>query len=237
MYFGLFDEVHKTALVDLEEKTPTKRAPTGIYDSGILCQDCDNRILGTLENYGKKILCTNDSFKNFHESNEIIESGGLKSAIVQVADYIKFKLFLISLLWKMHISKNSFFSQVDLGSIHSENLRKKILNHEKIMETEYEVAIIGIDKKIPDLITSIIGRPRKIKSNSNTYYVSIINGLFFMFNISPIDKLELITKSNLKENGRMLIPFLEGQIAKFFYDSINQVRVRRDISGKEKAGT
>jgi hypothetical protein len=226
MYFGLFDEHHKTAMIDLEEKVPPKRPSTGIYDANVFCQSCDNVVLGSLENYGRKILYRNNGFINFFEAKEITISGGLKSAHLDVDNYASFKLFLISLLWKMHLSNNPFFTQVNLGSIHSERIRSKILNNEKIQESEYEVAILALDK-VPDLITRMISTPKQIKQSGNTYYVSLINGLLFMFNVSPHHKMDLITKSSLKENGRMLIPLLEGEMAKLFLDSITKVRVRR----------
>jgi hypothetical protein len=226
MYSGLFDKNHKTAMVDLEEKSPLKRPSTGIYDSNIFCAACDNEILGVLENYGKQTLCDGNGFINFFQSEIVSQNGGLKSAHIKIDDYTKFKLFLVSLIWKMHLSQNSFFSQVDIGPSHAERLRTKILNHEKISEDEYETAIIGI-AQTPDLITNMISTPRKIKQERNIYYVCLLNGLFFMFNISPEDKMDLIVKSRLRENGQMTVPLLEGEIAKFFLDSITKVKVRR----------
>jgi hypothetical protein len=173
MYFGLFDEKHKTAMVDLDERTPSTRPSTGLYDSGVLCQTCDNEILGSLENYGRQVLYSDNNFINFFEVKGITESVGLRSAHLRVEDYNGFKLFLVSLVWKMHISKNSFFSQVDPGTLHAENIRTKILNHEKMSDSEYEVAILAIEKT-PLLLTRMIPNPKKIKHGMNTYYVVLI---------------------------------------------------------------
>lgn len=226
MYFGLFDAGHKMSMVDLGQKERPKRKPTGVYDPDILCEKCDNETLGVLENYGKNALCGKDSImlKSIFHSTDIKHGDGLKSANIKVDDYISFKLFLVSLLWKMHISNNDFFKNVDLGQKHSERLRLSILNRLKIAEDEYETCIIAVQN--PELILKMISTPRKIKQTHNTYYVALLNGLVFMFNVSPINKMELISKSRLKNDGSMLVPLLQGNSAKFFIDSVLKAGVR-----------
>ena len=125
----------------------------------------------------------------------------------------------------MHVSKHEFFSQVDLEDDYKEEIRRAILTREKIPGEKFEVAIIGISDQ--ELITKMINPPRRIKQNRNSYYVMLINGLFFMFNISALDKMELITKSALRENGLMIIPILENDLAKIFYDSVMRQKIRR----------
>lgn len=228
MYFGLFDDKHKVAMVDIINST-SKRPSTGIYDGGLFCQTCDNEVLGALEHYGKTILYSLDSFRDFFSWENIIDSGGLRSAMLDKVDYIKFKLFLLSLLYRMHLSNHPFFSQVDIGDSHAEFLREKIYANQKVAEDKYEVAIIGIQHE-PDLFTNIILTPKKIQRRLNTYYVVLINGLYFMFNVSSTNKLDFIVKSNLRENGEMLIPLLDGDLARLFYDSLTDGTIRRKIS-------
>jgi hypothetical protein len=227
MYFGLFDDKNKLAMLDLDTQQQ-KRPSTGIYESYILCRDCDNVILSKLETYGKEVLCDSDGvFKDFFKANEIVQSIGLKCARFQVTDYKNFKLFLISILWRMSISSNPFFNDVDLGLRHSEILRAAIFYNKTLNEDDYEVAIIAV-QKLPDLIINMISRPRKIRQADNTYYVCLVNGLFFMFNISPVSKSQLISKSRLKANGEMSVPLLEDNLARAFYDSLSNIKIRRN---------
>jgi len=228
MYFGLFDEKHKVAKAPLEDDSKIVFYPTGLYDSNILCESCDNVLLSNLENYGKSILYGDKGFIDFFKAENIRTTEGLKSAVVKGIEYNKFKLFLLSILFKMHLSKLDFFSEVDLGNKHAEKIRQKLLHADFIEEDEYEVAIISIDK-LEDLITNMILNPKKIKQSLNTYYITLINGLYFMYNISPTNKQNLITKSSVRVDGTLLVPLLEGDTARLFYDSLSKTIVRKRI--------
>jgi hypothetical protein len=199
MYFGLFDASHKTSLVNLDDIERFKRPSSGIYDSGILCANCDNAIISNLENYGKTVLCDDETFKDFFKSSDTFINGGLKCLTL---------------------------NNVDLGLLHSEAIRKAIVNGDSIAEDKYEVAIVGIEN-LPDLFTNTINNPRKIKKGLNTYFVVLINGLYFLYNISPIDKSSFLIKSSLKANGQMTMPLLEGNLARIYYDSLMKNKLRR----------
>ncbi len=56
MYYGLFDEKHFIAPIDLIEFKRKKLLPAGFYDYDILCKECDNEVIGKLESYSKIVL-------------------------------------------------------------------------------------------------------------------------------------------------------------------------------------
>src|SRR5665647_2165945 len=56
MYKGLFDENHFIAQIDLIEFKRKRLLPNGFYDSNILCENCDNVILGILESYASIVI-------------------------------------------------------------------------------------------------------------------------------------------------------------------------------------
>ena len=95
-----------------------RRSPTGIYDPGILCGECDNGRLGGLDGYAQELLMHPLEAKVPMESwsaTRIYEHADF--------DYSRLKLFFVSLMWRAHLSHNQFFRSVDLGPWQSEARR------------------------------------------------------------------------------------------------------------------
>ena len=99
---------------------PTTAGPRR-YQIGIrerlLCAVCDNW-LGKFEDYANKIIFDPKA----EDSCQAIPFG--KKQSLQV-DYCRFKLFQISLIWRMGISSNKAFHAIQLGS-HEEILRNML---------------------------------------------------------------------------------------------------------------
>src|SRR5690606_33861955 len=112
-----------------------------------------------------------------------------------------------------------FFKGVDLGTKHSEILRKAILEKSYIQPEDYSVAVLA-PEGAPDVLFRMITAPRRIRYNRNSYYVQLVNGLFVMINISPVDEMPIIRGACLRDDGLMRIPILRDQVAAMFYDSI-----------------
>jgi hypothetical protein len=93
----------------LKEVEYPKRARSGIYDSGILCAECDG-VFSPWENYAQELL-------NFELSHfqPVLSNGAPVAFTCEIFDYSKLKLFFISLLWRASISTHPFFQKVDIG--------------------------------------------------------------------------------------------------------------------------
>ena len=115
----LFDEqpppIHSTA-----PTVDKKKSPVGVYDTGILCAQCEN-IFSPWEDYAQKLLLTKPLEKNY-----LMENGQRIAYVETAIDYTKLKLFFISLLWKAAVSNHYFFSRVNVGSFEPQ-LRRMIL--------------------------------------------------------------------------------------------------------------
>jgi len=80
MYQDLFDAKHKMYVFSPSERAKgegyIKKPSSGEYEGGLLCADCDNKILGDYEDYSSKAIyggalsaneCpTCDNYKNQH---------------------------------------------------------------------------------------------------------------------------------------------------------------------------
>jgi hypothetical protein len=190
-----------------------KKIFTGVFDEQILCSKCDNNTIGKLEQYGLKVIHKGFVTKKFsQEIRNHYNPLGYDYSVIQNVDYKKFKLFLLSILWRSSISSRPFFKDVFLGP-YEEVLRKMLFEENPGSNKDFPVLIyMPHDKELN--LKSLIGQPRKIKFQGKTGYVFIINGLIFIY---------LVTEENLDSN-----------ILEFTINSNNEFRVSHLPEGKSR---
>lgn len=125
--------------VYIDRKTAKKfgrRTQTGVFEPDLLCQDCETTI-SSYETYFSQLVLNVTPAGITKE--ELINPNGIK--ILKYSgvgyNYSKFKLCLLSILWKSSISSKAFFDQVSLGPTTEEDLRQKILNGNPGHEEDY----------------------------------------------------------------------------------------------------
>jgi hypothetical protein len=192
---GLYNENHKIHKFNVQEyinKPKIKFIPTGDYEGGILCQECDNELLGTLETYGSKVLFGGLSEKEYITSNHFINSiDGNQYSVFENVDYTRFKLFLLSILWRACISKRSFFKEVELREIDKEKIRLMLINKNagKIYEYPIKISSYFNDKNVA---TDIIIQPRMSTEAENKVVTFIMGGFIFFYYLT--DHLENVNE-------------------------------------------
>ncbi|GAB2775624.1 hypothetical protein [Salinimicrobium soli] len=222
MYEGLFDEKHFTSLVKLDELRIIGKKPTGFYDKNILCKKCDNEIIGQHESYASKILHGGKFSERLkYKITSFSKDQGAGKLSVENIDYKKFKLFLLSMLWKGHISKNEFFKSINLGQKYSEEIRKMLLNEDPGKETDFETMIVMYSKDF--LPAKMLIPPRKVRMSNTICYLIHIQGVSFLYKVSSGHRLESFENSKLREDNSAQFYVLEGEIARSFYNSLTGV--------------
>ncbi len=220
MYKGLYDEDHKITYATREtfksNSNKIKRCSSGEYESQILCADCDNKVIGdSLEDYASKIIYgKNLSPRIAPISKEYEASDGTIFTNITNINYTKFKLFLLSILWRASISSRPFFSDIKLGP-HEEVIRNMILKGNPGSYTDYPILILSFIKKesVPE---DIITKPRKLKtSDGHNTYIFAIGGLVYIFYINAkYHKLpDVVLEYSLKENNNLKIIHLTNRLA------------------------
>ena len=177
MYDYLYDENNHKYLVFSQKADRIMKRPKGIYER-LLCIDCEKHI-NTWENYCRDIFRDNN-FKTSEIPNWLIMSG---------IDYAKFKLFLMSLIWRSSITTREDFSKVNLGP-HSEIIRKMLLNNDPGEIYQYGVMTI-LPSLSKELSNQMIMPPVKLTKKvlgTHTGYFSIFCGLFWVFIVSKQSK-------------------------------------------------
>jgi len=86
-----------------------KKAPIGVYDKTIVCNDCEN-IWREWDDYAQKLLAEEplNGQARYRDGQKI-------AYMVKDFDYKKLKLFFISMIWRASVSSHQFFSRISLG--------------------------------------------------------------------------------------------------------------------------
>lgn len=172
----------------------------------LFCAKCDNEVLQENEDHLARVLYggTNLEFR-----------AGRRLAHVRGLDYRKTKNCLLSILWRMGLSSDKFFDEVELGERHSERMRTILLNAEVTDETEYgiNICVLFFDE---GFIGDWIVPPDFARVGHNRVYRCLIAGILYTFHVGsaelPAEMRSLILRKDgtcpiLKANV-MEIPFL-----------------------------
>ncbi len=89
-----------------------KQVQNGIYDSHILCGECDNHTIGPWDNYAQSLFSNASSLGRY----DLSRNDGKKVYVIDDIDYKKLKLFCMSVLWRAAVSRDDFFSRIRIGT-------------------------------------------------------------------------------------------------------------------------
>ncbi|MFV5691781.1 hypothetical protein ACM55K_07140 [Flavobacterium sp. LT1R49] len=189
-HYGLKDDKKKYNLMMPDKFIEGKRQhwqnPSGaMYEGNLLCKNCDNVIIGSLETNLSKILIENE--ENYNKEDFYTDDKNIEFKIYKNIDYKKFKLGLLSILWRTSISNLEFFKEVNLTLVNSENIRLMLLNNEAKNIEDYPIIsylLNKVDEK------NLIINPRYLNENGNEYCKLIINGYVFLFIIRKLESSE-----------------------------------------------
>lgn len=107
----------------LKQRTHIKRAPIGIYDSEILCADCDG-LFAPWDDYAQSVLSP-----NLDPATQYMSGSQIAGWTIPTYRYDLLKLFFVSLLWRASVSRHDFYRRIRLGSL-------EILAKEMIAEVD-----------------------------------------------------------------------------------------------------
>lgn len=148
----------------------------------LLCAQCDNERLSRYEGHLAKVIFGGHPLAARPDGPLLLIEG---------YDYKKIKNGLLSILWRMSISTNVFFSSVDLGAKHEERLRVTLFNDLELPEEEYPILLIAplFDGKT---LSDLILEPTFARTDGNRIYRCLISGLIFTFIVgsAPLGDME-----------------------------------------------
>ena len=90
-----------------------KRSRIGVYDSAIVCNQCES-YFNTCDNYAAHLLL--NSTNNFEPVSDNV-TGVVSGYLVRNFDYRSLKLFVVAMLWRASVASHSFFNRIQLGPL------------------------------------------------------------------------------------------------------------------------
>lgn len=179
---GLYDDKHRFMMV--------KRTDEGLGDfelrqkglkEKLLCSDCENHI-SKWERYARWVIYSPGKSKQ-------VKSVRGKVVLYQNIEYEKFKLFQMSLLWRMSLSKLKQFSKVRLGP-HEERMRRMIFREDPGAQDDYGCFMTAIIFDPNDLgrneqLRRFWLSPRCVRTrDGHICYTMFVGGFYYVFVVS-----------------------------------------------------
>jgi hypothetical protein len=132
-------------------------------------------------------------------------------------DYVTFRLFLLSILWRMGESSLDAFDQVRLGP-HAERLRRMLRTNNPGLPHEYPCLIKAIRHQ-RDVFRKTIIAPYRVRQSGLTAYRLAFAGFFWTFWVASHLSDAAVGGSVLREDGLLPIhPMKDEHVEKFLRD-------------------
>lgn len=209
-YKPIYDTKHRMHVISSDADKRDRFAQKGLREK-LLCDKCELHI-SKWEDYACRVLF-DDEAKLLFRSEKAIHLHGI--------DYPKFKLFLLSLLWRMSVAKGEFWKQVKLGSL-EEKLRLCLLNSDPMTSDDFPCLFtpVLIDGHFD---VGWLMPPEKARADGYTIYRLIINGIIFCFFASTHAKKLGLGRYSINEQGQMRLTIEEARQMPFVSQMLNAV--------------
>ena len=218
MYKGLYTDDHELFVISSDGTSQTRTVHTGVYESNILCRNCDNSIIGDCENYVHTILFGGTNLKEdkslYYQFEKTFKDE--KLWCFSNLDYALFKTFLLSIFWRMSISSRPNYLDISLGS-HEETIRKMILDRNPFGENDYPCMIRSCINatQVPE---HFIGPPHHSTVKPETPITIYIAGLFYRLYLSKSIRPGFHSSEAISHVGEIRILELPNEECKKYFE-------------------
>lgn len=211
MYGPLYDDKHRFNVLSVRAGERNRMEQKGARER-LLCQGCEQHI-SKFERYASLIIGGGDKGSTGSRDGNIVSVSGI--------DYAAFKLFLLSLIWRAGVARDSFFERVALGP-HQERLRIMIRTSDPGPFDLYPCLLWGLNHE-PGEVPGLMMQPSKDKVWGHTTYHFVLPGFKLVFFVSNQRLGRPQNQFLLQENGSLVfqvrspmeLPSLHGFMQKF----------------------
>jgi hypothetical protein len=165
-------------IISTNPKKPELKEQKGATEH-LFCAKCDNERIQRNEEHLARVIFGGYPLDG-KQDNRVLRVSGY--------DYQKVKNGLLSILWRMSLTKHPYFKAVQLGPIHEENIRQALLMDTKFSEDEYPI-LLTVPLFEGKFIGDWILPPDPARVGQNRVYRCLISGLLFTFFVgaAPLD--------------------------------------------------
>jgi hypothetical protein len=191
--YGLtYDEKHRFILVPGSTDSRPRHEQQGVREY-LLCQSCEVRF-SRFEGYAKRAILDPETFHRAEERKRLIIHG---------VKYAEFRLFWMSVLWRMGISSLDLFSPVDLGP-HAEALRQRLEAEDPDDPLLYPTIFLA-PLRVPKPILRSIAPPEPFRLLGFRGYRWFVGGLIVVFLVDQRRVNEEVRDAVLNQRGELPI--------------------------------
>jgi hypothetical protein len=191
-YTPLYDEIHRFRWFSSDPTYHNKPEQKGLREK-LLCKSCES-VICRYERYVSQLFSGAKVITSVRNGNAVFLSG---------IDYRKFKLFLLSVLWRAGISRLPFFRQVRLG-LHEKTLREMLVAEDPGPSILYPCIVDGvIHDGIPQF--GLIVEPSFTRFEGHHCFRFLFGGLGWVFFVSSHSLPSAVTERVLNAEGRMVV--------------------------------
>jgi hypothetical protein len=201
LYRPLYDEIHRYHVINAVPLTDRRFGQKGLRER-LLCQTCETKF-SIYEGYARGVLFGGEEI-TFVKRGDGIELRDL--------DYMKLKLFQLSLLWRAGVARQDFFSNVNLDC-DEEPLRKMLLAGDPGKSSEYGCAMIPLVTGSNALVDLIL-QPVPVKSGEFDGYRFVFGGHTWIYILGDGRSFPF-SKLCLQEDGRLFIRRADARVMSF----------------------
>jgi len=181
-------------VISADPSVPERFEQKGIRER-LLCKACEGR-LARWEKYVKK------TFVDGRGVTSMPIQDGFR---LQGIKYKTFKLFLMSLLWRMSVSSLEFFNLVDLEAEVEEQLRVALLKEDPLAPDEFPCVFV-IVKVGGKLMRDWIHQPSLFTgSHGERICCLVINGIMYVFTIGKQPASSVASQAAINEKNEMIM--------------------------------
>lgn len=200
LYELIYDGKHRILPILTDTSRPIKMRQQGFKEE-LLCEECEKRFSKWERSFKLDLIDITKRESNYLNFQNI---EGISLHVSNIK-YTHFKNALLSILWRMSISKDYHFKNYNLGP-YEEKLKSYLSRDEAISECTFPIIMSRATlngKHLPDII--MLYPARKIERQI-TIQTFILWGFQFQVVIQDYDKLCKCKSFYLKEDGSILIP-------------------------------
>lgn len=211
-YKNIYDHYGRFYEISIDEDSRVNFEQKGAREY-LFCEDCEQH------------LNKNERYVNqfFFGGKEIDMTIYDEYAVVHNADYKKFKLLQLSILWRASITSHSFFRHIDLGEEVEEQIQEMILDEEP-GDPSYFGCNINMIKLPNGLDANFFTSPDIVKKDDKLAYRFVFSNMVWIF-FDPESKIdESIEETFIKPNGKIIINQMEFQQLPFLTEFVKELK-------------
>ena len=209
LYSEMYDEKHRFRVIStLTDDSPTQMQQ-GIRER-LLCAQCETQ-LSVPERYASLVFSGALPITSNRTGN-LVEVFGL--------DYVQFRLFGLSILWRAHVARSRFFAVVDLGP-HAPEIRRMIRDMDPGPPETYGFFLSPLTME-GEPAGGLMVEPTKSRLGQNRCYRFVFGGLVWVFVVSSHQAPRLFEQAFINREGRMLMLVSELRETSFILDAMHR---------------